>query len=197
MKTIYTYKSHCKNYIYYICQIRNKCKGKGKIDRNKKIFLITEKCDSKIEHNQITCIEFKNLIINKNIKDINFTNKYIQKYYVKFSIEENETLDNPTIKKKFLEFTGQNLTLSLSELAQIRSKILTSYKNIDLEGLVKKIIIPDEEIETYSFDLKYSIKQNKRDLERKYKIILFGLQKNIKLLNKQYTEEFFLLVHLK
>ena len=90
-----------------------------------------------------------------------------------------------------MEFTGQNLTLSLSELAQIRSKILTSYKNIDLQGFVKKIIIPDEEIETYSFDLKYSIKQNKRGLERKYKIILFGSQKNIKLLNKQYTEEFF------
>lgn len=191
MKSIYKFKSQCKNYIYYICQIRNKCKGKGKIDRNKKIFLITEKCDSKIEHNQITYIEFKNLIINKNIKNINFTNKYIQKYYVKFSIEENETLDNPTIKKKFLEFTGLNLTLSLSELAQIRSKILNSYKNIDLEGLVKKITIPEEEIEVYSFDLKYSTKQNKRDIERKYKIILFGIQKNIKLLNKQYTEEFF------
>ena len=46
-----------------------------------------------------------------------------------------------------------------------------------MEGLVKKIIIPDEEIETYSFDVKYIIKKNKRDFERKYKIILFGLQK--------------------
>ena len=101
MKTIYTYKSKCKNFIYYICQIRNKCKGKGKIDRNKKIFLITEKCDSKIEHNKITYIECKNLIISKNIKEINFTNKYIQKYYVNFSIEKNETLDNPSIKKNF------------------------------------------------------------------------------------------------
>ena len=60
-----------------------------------------------------------------------------------------------------------------------------------MEGLVKKIIIPDEEIETFSFDVKHIIKKNKRDFERKYKIILFGLQKNIKLLNKQYTEEFF------
>ena len=60
-----------------------------------------------------------------------------------------------------MEFTGQNLTLSLPELAQIRSKILNSYKNIDLEGLVKKIIIRDEEIETYSFYLKYNIKKIK------------------------------------
>ena len=45
---------------------------------NKKGFLITYYCDKKIEHDYITYNEFKTLLISKDLKEINFTKKYIQ-----------------------------------------------------------------------------------------------------------------------
>ena len=56
---------------------------------------------------------------------------------MEYSIKENEIIDKNYKKKNFAELTKEKLTLSLSELAQIRSKILNKYKNLDLDDLVK------------------------------------------------------------
>ena len=58
IKTIYKYKFRSKNYIYYICQYRKKCEGKGKIHLNKKLFIITNLCNRNIEHDDIDYEEF-------------------------------------------------------------------------------------------------------------------------------------------
>ena len=69
---------------------------------NKKGFLITYYCDKKIEHDYITYNEFKTLLISKDLKEINFTKKYIQKYYMEYSNKENEIIDYPNYKKNFI-----------------------------------------------------------------------------------------------
>ena len=191
IKTIFKYKSKTKNYIFYECSLRNKCFGKGKIDIIKKKFYILTKCDPKIEHNYLSYDEFKNAFKNKQLDKNVITKKYIQKYYTELSIRENESIDNPTLKKNFLEITGINLNLSLSEISQIRNKLLDKYKNLSLEELVKKIDVPGEEIQIYSFDVKYEKKLKNKTIERNHKIIIFGLKKGIKLINKEYTDEFF------
>ena len=102
IKTTYKYKSRTKNYIFYECSRRNKCFGKGKIDIIKKIFYIISKCDPKIEHNYLTYEEFIIAFKNKELDKSLVTKKYIQKYYAELSIRENESIDNPTLKKNFL-----------------------------------------------------------------------------------------------
>ena len=42
IKIIYVYKSRCKNFIYYKCNNQNLCKGRGKINKEKKEFIITK-----------------------------------------------------------------------------------------------------------------------------------------------------------
>ena len=61
------------------------------------MFFITYKCDKNIGNNYITYKEFKNKIINKDITDLNFLNKFRQKYFLEYFIKENETIDNPSI----------------------------------------------------------------------------------------------------
>ena len=48
--TIYKFKNKCKNNINYISRKGNSCKGRGKIDKKQKIFIITHQCDQKVTH---------------------------------------------------------------------------------------------------------------------------------------------------
>ena len=73
---------------------------KGKIDLNKKLFIITNLCNRNIEHDDIDYEEFVRLMKDNKIRDINFKKRKIQKYYIYYSINENNNIDNPSIKKK-------------------------------------------------------------------------------------------------
>ena len=82
--------------------------------------------------------------------------------------------------------------LITSEISYIGKKILDNYQNLTLDEIIDKIILNNVEIEKYILDVKYEYKKNKKIIERKHKLILFGLKDNIKLLNKKCTHEFFL-----
>ena len=62
---------------------------------------------------------------------------------VEYSIRENNSIDNPTLKKKILDKTKINLNLSLQELSNIRKKILDKNTNSSLKELVNNIKIPE------------------------------------------------------
>ena len=57
-KITYVYKYRSKNFIFYVCSIRNKCPGIGKVNINSNEFYITEKCDPNIPHKKISYNEF-------------------------------------------------------------------------------------------------------------------------------------------
>ena len=55
-----------------MCYIRKRCEGKGKIDINNKIFIITNLCNNKVEHDDIEYKDFSNLMKDKNLKELDF-----------------------------------------------------------------------------------------------------------------------------
>ena len=71
IKTIYQYKSTSPNYIYYVCKLRNKYPGGGKVDIKNNKFCILYKCDIKIEHEYISYKEFKDFYQKNKTKEIN------------------------------------------------------------------------------------------------------------------------------
>ena len=56
-----------------------------------------------------------------------------------YLINENNSIDNPTIKKTFYNLTNRALSLNLVELSRIRNKVLEKYKNLVLEDLIAKL----------------------------------------------------------
>ena len=67
----------------------------------------------------------------------------MQKYYVVYSIQENHSINNPTVKKNFINLAKSELNLSLSTISYIRNQITDKFKNISIEELVNKIQIED------------------------------------------------------
>ena len=128
---------------------------------------------------------------------IDFKNRHNQKYYVYYLINENKNIDNPTIKKNFYDLSNINLTLSLADLSKIRNKIIDKYKNIDLYDLINKIDIENLDIFTKVLDISYEYKRNNKIEFREQRIIIFGLNDNINLMNEKNTNEFFLILLLK
>ena len=63
----YKYQSKTNKFIYYRCSIRNLCDGRGKIDIDKKKFIVTNICNEKVEHNRIDYTEFVELYEKKNM----------------------------------------------------------------------------------------------------------------------------------
>ena len=187
------FKNRTNKYIYYQCNLRNQCKGAAKIDIENKKLLITQNCNTEIEHNKIEYEEFVKKLEDNDIKLINFKEKYIQKYYIQYSIYKDNSIDNPTLKKNFFNLTKEKLNITLSMITNIRNKIVSNYKDLSLEELVKKIDLKNLNYNVYSTDIKYSYEEKKNKMvERSQKIILFGLSEQIKLLNKKETLEFFL-----
>ena len=70
--TTYVYKSTSKNFIFYVCNNRKDCKGKGKIDIKDRIFYITEDCNTEIEHKNIEYKDFIELNKKNDLKNIDF-----------------------------------------------------------------------------------------------------------------------------
>ena len=155
IKTTYVYKNKTKNFIFYQCKNRKDCTGKGKIDITNKEFIITEECKEKKYHNKLDYEEFITLMKEKKYNLIDFKNRYNQKYYVYYLINENKNIDNPTIKKNFYDLSNINLSLSLADLSKIRNKITDKYKNIDLDELINK-----RDIE--NLDISYEYKRNNK-----------------------------------
>ena len=190
--TIYKYKNKCKNFIYYICSERNKCYGRGKIDIKEKKFFITDKCDNKINHNNISYEEFFQIMKNKEYNKLLFNERQIQKFYAQLLITDNNNIDNPTIKKNFFELTNIPLKLSLTDLSRIRNNIIDNYENLDLENLISKIKIENEEILIKIIDMKYLYKRKSKNINREQRVFIFGVKENLELLNYKLTQQIFI-----
>ena len=194
IKTTYTYISETKNFIFYNCNVRKKCNGKGKINKNTKEFIITELCNKDIEHNNISYEQFVEEY-EKNegtVTNLNFSKRKNQKYYVYYSIIKNNDIDNATIRKNFYDKTKISLGLNVFDISKIRNKIIGKFKNLNLDDLITKIKCNNLEIDKYIFDIKYNIKIKNKDIERKQKIIIIGIKDNFNYLNEKETNEFFL-----
>ena len=83
------------------------------------------------------------------------------------------------------------MNLNLYDLSKIRSKITNKYKSFTLENLISKIQSLNNDIENYTFVIKYNIKEKNKLIEWKQKIIIFVLVDNLNLLTKEETTEFF------
>lgn len=117
-------------------------------------------------------------ILNKNI---------YKKFYVEFSIKENNNIDNPSIKKFLFDKFKVNLNLKLSEFSHIQNKIVDNYQNLTLDELIDKLIQKESNLEKYIYDIKYEYKN--KISERIQKIIIFGDKEHINLLNKNKCKE--------
>ena len=108
-------------------------------------------------------------------------------------INNNNSIDNPTIKKKFFDKTKTNLILTLTDISRIRNNIINLYKNVSLENLILALTKLNLNIDYYVTDVKYQYKEKKIGMtERKQKIIIFGLKDKLKYLDIKKTKEFFL-----
>ena len=76
----------------------------------------------------MTYKEFVNLYSKKDYINIDFKQKYIQKFFFEFTIKENNNIDNPSLNKIFIDKFKINLKLNLSELSHIRNKIVDNIK---------------------------------------------------------------------
>ena len=103
--------------------MRNKCSGACKIDINEKALIITNICNTNIEHNYIQYQDFVEIMKNNTIKDLNFKEKKIQKYFVYYCLNNNTNIDNQAIKNKFSELTKLELKLNLTDLSNIGTKL--------------------------------------------------------------------------
>lgn len=137
IKTNYTFKSRTKNYIYYRCNIRNKSNSTGRIDIDNKKFTITNKCNEEIEHTTIDYEEFAEKLKGNNYKDIDFKKLKFKKYFVIYSLIENNNIDNAILKKNFYSLTKLNLNLPISQLSKIRHNTIDNFNELTLDNLLK------------------------------------------------------------
>jgi len=80
----------------------------------------------------------------------------------------------------------------LTDLSRIRNNITNKYKNVSLENLILALKNINLDIEYYSTDVKYQYKEkSNKFIERKQKIIIFGLKNKLNYLDANKTAEFF------
>ena len=92
----------------------------------------------------------------------------MQKYNVYYHINNNNSIDNPTIKKTFFDNTKKSLILNLTDLSRIRNNITNKYKNVYLKNLILALKNINLDIEYYSTDVKYQYKEkSNKFIERK------------------------------
>ena len=194
-KFIYLYKS--KNFIYYACNKRKFCNGKGKVDLENKEFLITTECTNAKVHDKLEYDEFCELY-NKNINnEINYKEKYIQKYIITYILSNNISLDNPLLLKKFNEITNEKLLLTKTEISRIRNKIIGTNKNISIEDALNKIKESVPNLIIKIEDINYKIKKNNKIEEKEERIYYFGKDNNMKLLSEEFSKEIFMDITFK
>ena len=68
--------------------------------------------------------------------------------------------------------------------------MLGNYMNLSLDEAIKKINVPNTDIEIKSKDIKYKLKTNNKELEREETIIVFGNIERLKLMNNNDIEYF-------
>ena len=137
-------------------------------------------------------MNFEEILREGDIKKLDFNDKIIQKYYVYHMINNNNNITNPELKNIFYSKYKTTLKLSYSNISIIRSNILNNYKNLDLTTLISKLEISNLKIANYIIDIKYEYKKNNKKELRNQRIIIFGLDEKLKLLDYKNSNQFFL-----
>ena len=74
-----------------------------------------------------------------------------------------------------MKFTKEPLFLSNKEISRIKSNVTGKLKNLTLLEIIEKIGSDNIEIESYTNDIKYTIKlKNNKLIKRKEKTVIFG-----------------------
>ena len=82
---------------------------------------------------------------------------------------------------------------------KLKIKYQEPLNNLSLEELIKKIEVPNFEVEKYIVDFKYNIKinNNTEEVERIEKILVFGLKDRLKIFQNKDYKEFFIDITFK
>ena len=66
-----------------------------------------------------------------------------------------------------------------------------------MDELILKIDSLNNDIEKYTIDIKYNIKEKNKEIERKHKIFIFGPKKNLELLDAEKLLKYLWILHLR
>ena len=158
---------------------------------------VNEFCDLNIKHEILSYNELIKKIKDKDFNGINFEDSKIQKYFIKYLINEDNTIENSSILNKYNKLTKHNITLTKSQIAKIRNKLLDNYNNLTLIELLENIKINVPDLVINIIDIKYDYKEKNKNIEREQRIFLFGTKKRLLDLNHNYTKEVFLDITFK
>ena len=83
-------------------------------------------------------------------------------------------------------------------LPHIRNEIIDNYKHLPIEESIRKLEKDNLSLKDYIVDFNYDYKNTKNNIiKRTQRIIIFGLENNLKLLDKKETKEFFIVITYK
>ena len=128
---------------------------------------------------------------SKKYEEINSNELFIQKWFILYMINKKNITENSTIFKYFFDTFGINLKLTKSQISKLKNKYLDEFKGLDFIQLLEKVKnnIPNLFVKIY--DVTYEIEIKNKSISRNNRIIFFGLEDNLKIINKDNTEEFF------
>ena len=96
------------------------------------------------------------------------------------------------IKTEYYKYTKTNLILNNVDISKIKTSVLGKYNNLTILESIKKISIPNVNIDIKSKDIKYIIKKNSKNIEREDTIIIFGNRERLKLINNENFSEYYI-----
>ena len=168
----YTLLSNSKNFIFYKCSKRPKCKGRAKLNLKTNELEIIEKCNMEIIHENIKFDDFQKRYRTKNFENINFENKKYHRYYIKAMIKAEDFIDIPKAIQSFKKDTGKMLLLKREEINILKSQITDNYNNLDLLELINHLNDSSYELEIKTTDIKYNYKKKNKTEESKEQLTL-------------------------
>ena len=152
--TIYKFKNKSRNFYFYQCKVRPKCKGLAKFSIKEQKLLLTRKCNEAKYHNIITYDEFCECFDNNKLSLIDFNIKKMQKFLITKLFQNNKDNENINIKKEYSKITKIELKLNSNEISKIKSEIVGKYKGLSLLDCISKLKELNNDIEFISQDVK-------------------------------------------
>ena len=77
---------------------------------------------------------------------------------IKYIFKTASNIENIEVKKHYYKFTKIPLILNNVDISLIKNKMLGNYMNLSLDEAIKKINVPNTDIEIKLKDIKYKLK---------------------------------------
>lgn len=119
--------------------------------------------------------------------------------FIEYLFREKNIIENIDIKKEFVKYSKNKFLLTDKEISYIKSKIFGTLRNLSLEECVYKLKDPIYNLEIYSTDIKYSIKniKNNKVEDRNQKIIVYGIKERSEYFKNKDIKEYFIDITFK